>query len=114
MVNEPAPGPGDILWIDFSPTFGTKQSGWRPALVMSNQAYNAATGRAFILPIASRARDWPFEVRLPTGFEISGVILTDQARVVDWRARHAKIAGAVPPPVLEEARAKLSALVGLG
>ena len=111
-MSEAAPAPGDILWIDFSPTVGTEQSGRRPALVISDQAYNDLSGRALLAPITSRVRGWPFEVALPAGSSVAGVVVVDQVRIVDWRARHAKIAGAASGAVLEEARAKLAALIG--
>lgn len=111
MSEAAAPAPGDIVWIDFSPTSGTEQSGRRPALVLSNQAYNAASGRALLAPITSRVRGWPFEVALAPDAPISGVIVVDQVRIVDWRARGAKIAGAVSAAVLDEARGKLAALI---
>lgn len=107
-----SPAPGELLWLDFSPTVGTEQTGRRPALVMSDADYNAATGRAIIMPITSRVRGWPFEVTLPDGSPVAGAVLTDQVRSVDWRARFAKTAGFAHPGVLEEARTKLSALVG--
>lgn len=56
-MSEPAPEPGDVLWIDFSPTLGTEQSGRRPALVLSETTYNHASGRALVAPITSRVRD---------------------------------------------------------
>ena len=111
-MKDPAPAPGDVVWIDFSPTLGTEQSGRRPALVLSDQAYNDVSGRALVAPITSRARGWPFEVALPPGSSVAGVIMMDQVRAVDWRARNAKIATPVPGAVLDEARAKLAALVG--
>ena len=100
------------MWIDFSPTVGTEQAGRRPALVMSDARYNEASGRALLAPITSRVRNWPFEVTLPPGSPVAGVVLVDQIRVVDWRARHATLAGAAPLAVLEEARGKLAALIG--
>jgi len=111
-VSQPPPVPGDIVWIDFSPTLGTEQAGRRPALVLSDAGYNEASGRALLAPITSRVRDWPFEVTLPPGSPVTGVVLVDQVRVVDWRARNAKAAGAAPAAVLEEARGKLAALIG--
>ena len=111
-MSDGAPAPGDIIWLDFSPTMGTEQSGRRPALAMSDQAYNEATGRALVAPITSRARRWPFEVPLPAGSVVEGVVIVDQLRAVDWRARHARIAGVAPAAVLDEARAKLAALIG--
>ena len=115
VKREPSPpAPGDVIWLDFSPTTGTEQAGRRPALVISDGDYNAATGRALVAPITSRVRGWPFEVVLPAGSPIEGVVLADQVRVVDWRARGASAAGAAHPTVLDETRAKLSALAGLG
>ena len=111
-MSEPSPQPGDILWIDFSPTVGTEQSGRRPALVLSDANYNHLSGRALLAPITSRVRGWPFEVALPLTSGIVGAILVDQVRVIDWRARHAKENGAVSGAVLEEVLAKLAALIG--
>ena len=112
MVSDWAPAAGEIIWLDFSPTEGTEQAGRRPALVISDPGYNAATGRAIVLPITSRVRGWPFETILPKGGPVEGVVLADQTRCVDWRARHAKSAGLAPSDTLEEARGKLAALVG--
>jgi mRNA interferase MazF len=107
------PAPGEIVWLDFSPTAGTEQQGRRPAMVLSDGGYNAATGRALVAPITSTVRGWPFEVSLPPGAPVKGAILVDQCRCVDWRARHAKSAGHAPSEVLAEVRGKLAALVGL-
>jgi mRNA interferase MazF len=112
-VSEWAPAPGEIIWLDFSPTLGTEQSGRRPALVISDQGYNEASGRALLAPITSRVRGWPFEVALPPGSAVEGVIMVDQVRIVDWRARRAKVAGPAPTAALDETRAKLAALAGL-
>jgi len=111
-VSEFAPTPGDIVWLDFSPTMGTEQSGRRPALVLSEASYNRAAGRALVAPITSRIRDWPFEVAMAPDSPVAGVALVDQVRMVDWRARNAKPAGAAPATTLDEARAKLGALIG--
>ena len=112
-MSSAAPGPGELIWVDFAPTSGTEQSGRRPALVISDRGYNEASGRALLMPVTSRVRGWPFEVELPAGSPVSGVVLADQVRCIDWRARSARPAGPAPPGVLEEARAKLSALAGL-
>ncbi len=113
MVGAATPTPGRIIWLDFSPSAGTEQPGRRPALVLSDGEYNAKSGRAVVAPITSRVRGWPFEVRLPETGEVQGVVLADQLRTVDWRARHARLGGLAPGAVLEETRAKLIALMGL-
>ncbi len=111
MTDDWAPGAGDIIWLEFDPTVGTEQSGRRPGLVLSERSYNHPSGRVLVMPISSRARDWPFEVALVEG-AIRGVVLVDQVRVVDWRARYAKPAGRADSEVLRQARAKLAALAG--
>lgn len=113
MTADWSPTPGELLWLEFSPTEGTEQAGRRPALAVSDAGYNAATGRVVVMPITSCGRGWPFEVALPETSVVAGAVLVDQVRCVDWRARFAKSAGAVPAAVLEEARTKLAALTGL-
>jgi mRNA interferase MazF len=108
-----APSPGELIWVDFAPTSGTKQSGRRPALVISDRSYNEACGRALVMPVTSRVRGWPFAVALPDEAPVQGVVLVDQVRCIDWRARSARPAGPAGASVLEEARAKLAALAGL-
>lgn len=107
-----SPSPGELIWLDFSPTSGTEQAGRRPALVISDAGYNAATGRAVVMPITSRVRRWPFEVALPDDSPVTGAILADQVRTVDWRSRFAKTAGFAHAAALEEARSKLASLTG--
>jgi mRNA interferase MazF len=113
MVGPAPPEAGRVIWLDFSPVEGTEQGGRRPALVLSDQEYNARTGRAVVAPITSRVRGWSFEVALPESFETQGVVLSDQLRTVDWRARYAKSGGLVSGAVLEETRAKIAVLLGL-
>lgn len=108
------PQSGDLIWVDLSPTAGSEQAGRRPALVVSDSEFNASTGRAVVVPITSRVRGFKLEVSLPIDAPISGVALPDQVRTIDWRARFAKPAGTVPPTILEDARAKLAALIGVG
>jgi mRNA interferase MazF len=112
-VTDWVPQPGDLVWVDFSPISGTEQAGRRPALVLSDAAFNESSGRAVVLPVTSRMRRRVFDVALPEGSPIDGAILADQVRTIDWRARFAKLGGTVSPAILDEARAKLAALIGL-
>jgi mRNA interferase MazF len=107
------PEAGDLIWVDLSPTAGTEQTGRRTALVVSGSYFNGLMGRAVVLPITSKARGFQFEVALGHDEDISGVVLPDQIRTIDWRARYAKPAGKVSSDVLDDARAKLAALIGL-
>ncbi|HTG17989.1 MAG TPA: endoribonuclease MazF, partial [Blastocatellia bacterium] len=82
-----SPDRGDIVWIDFSPQAGHEQAGRRPALVVSPGAYNKKVGLAILCPITSQVKGYPFEVALPDDLPIQGVVLSDQAKSLDWRAR---------------------------
>ena len=77
------PERGDIVKMSFDPQSGHEQAGWRPALVVSPALYNRASSLALLCPITSRAKGYPFEVALPDGLGVSGVILADQIRSLD-------------------------------
>lgn len=81
-----APPWGDVIWIDFSPKRGHEQSGQRPALVISNSRYNAATQRVVVCPITSQVKGYPTEIPLPE-LKTKGVVLTGQVRTLDWNER---------------------------
>ena len=106
------PERGDAVWLNFTPQVGHEQAGRRRALVLSAAAYNGRVGLAIFCPITSQAKGYPFEVELPSGLPIRGVILSDQARSLDWRGRQATFIGRVPAGVIDEVVGKLAALVG--
>jgi mRNA interferase MazF len=105
-----APDRGDLVWLDFDPQAGHEQRGRRPAFVVSPRAYNGAAGLALCCPITSRVKGYPFEVALPSGGPIAGVILADQIKCLDWKARKLKRAGRAPNPVTAEVLGKLATL----
>jgi mRNA interferase MazF len=107
----PAPRRGDLIWLDFSPQAGHEQAGRRPALVLSPEGYNRKTGLAIACPITHRAKGYPFEVPLPAGLAIAGVVLSDHVRNIDWRARRAEPAGKADEETFAEVMGKLSALL---
>ncbi len=84
------PERGDLVWLTFSPQTGHEQAGRRPAVVLSPATYNGKVGLALFCPITSQVKGYPFEVALPEGLSISGVILADQVKSLDWRAREAE------------------------
>jgi mRNA interferase MazF len=106
-----APERGDLIWIQFTPQAGHEQAGRRPALVISPRAYNGRVGLALLCPITGQVKGYPFEVRLPQESKISGVVLADQIKSLDWRARQAEFAGQAPEEVVREVLAKLATLV---
>ncbi|MBF2097413.1 MAG: endoribonuclease MazF [Gloeomargaritaceae cyanobacterium C42_A2020_066] len=108
---EYVPKRGDIIYLDFNPTRGHEQRGRRPALVMSPHDYNNKTSLALLVPITSKRKGYPFEVVLPAGLKTQGVILADQLKCLDWRARHAQFEETLSSQTLREAQGKLLALL---
>lgn len=105
------PKRGDIIWISFTPQAGHEQRGRRPAIVVSPAAYNGKVGLALLCPITSQVKGYPFEAPLPSGFPVSGVVLADQVKSLDWRARRAAFLCALPSAVIEDVLKKLLPLV---
>lgn len=111
MAKRYVPDRGDLVWLDFDPQAGHEQAGHRPGLVLSPALYNGRSGLALICPITSRRRGYPFEVPLPSGGPVDGVVLSDHVRSADWRSRRAKFIAKVDVDAFEEVRAKLAALI---
>jgi mRNA interferase MazF len=112
VADDYVPRRGDVVWLQFDPRAGHEQAGRRPALVLSPESYNGRVGLAILCPITSQVKGYPFEVPLPDGSAISGVVLSDQVKSLDWRARRADLIEAVPPRVTEEVLRKLDTLLG--
>jgi len=106
------PERGDLLWLTFDPQAGREQAGRRPALVLSPMVYNRRSNLALVCPITSHVKGYPFEVGLPAGLPVSGVVLTDHLKSADWTARRAQFAAKIPADVLAEVMAKLRPLLG--
>jgi mRNA interferase MazF len=105
------PERGDVVWIHFNPQAGYEQAGRRPALVISPAAYNSRVGLALLCPVTSQVKGYPFEVLIPEGLRASGVILSDQVKSLDWRARRADFLEHLPESVVREVLQKLGTLV---
>lgn len=116
MVTTPevVPDRGDVIWISMNPQAGHEQAGRRPALVLSPAAYNGRVGLALLCPVTSQIKGYPFEVAIPAGLPVSGVVLSDQVKSLDWRARRAEFACQVPRPVIDETLTRLRALLDEG
>jgi mRNA interferase MazF len=99
------------VWLRFDPQAGSEQAGRRPALVLSPKEYNRKVGLALFCPITSRSKGYPFEVRLPEGFAVEGVVLCDQIKSLDWRARRTQRITSVPEGVMHEVTGRVLALV---
>jgi mRNA interferase MazF len=105
------PERGDVIWISPTSQDDNGTAGRRPALVLSPQPYNARVGLALVCPITSHVTGYPFEVPLPVGLPLAGVILADQAASLDWRARRAERICSLPAPAVEEVLGKIRALL---
>ena len=105
------PDRGQLIWLTFNPQAGHEQSGRRPALVLSPATYNGKAGLVLVCPVTSQQKGYPFEVLIPSGLPLAGVVLADQLRSLDWRAREAALICRAPDSVIAEALAKASALL---
>ena len=108
-----APKQGEIIWLDFDPQSGHEQAGRRPALVLSKTAYNQRIGSAFVCPITSKIKGFPFEFPINTA-TVTGVVLCDHLKNIDWKARNAKMTGEMVSRFeLEQVWALIDSMVGL-
>jgi len=107
------PHRGDVVWINFDPQAGHEQGGRRPGIVLSPRSYNKPSGLALFCPVTSRAKKYPFEVPLPVDAPVAGVVLVDQLRNLDWRARQISFIGVLDEDTLVELMEKLRPLVAL-
>jgi mRNA interferase MazF len=108
-----APDAGDLIWISFSPQAGREQAGRRPGLVLSPRSYNDKVGLCVVCPVTHHTKGYAFEVALPDGLPVQGVVLADHVRSADWRERGCEHIDAAPAEVVDEVRAKLRPLLGM-
>ena len=106
-----SPDRGDIVWITLSPHAGHEQAGRRPALVLSPLSYNTKVGLAVLCPITSQIKGYPFEVLVPPGLKVSGAILADQVKSLDWKARKAEFLCRLPRRTMVEVLQTLGTLI---
>jgi len=108
------PDRGDVVWISMNPRAGHEQAGRRPALVLSPSSYNGKVGLAILCPITSQVKGYPFEVLIPHGLPVTGAVLSDQAKSLDWSARRAELACRVPRDTVQQVLLKLGTLLTPG
>jgi mRNA interferase MazF len=105
------PERGDAVWISLDPQAGHEQAGRRPALVLSPSTYNRKVGLALMCPITNQSKGYPFEVVIPAGLAVTGVIAADQVKSLDWRKRRAEFIGRIPEATILEALQSLRTLL---
>ena len=104
------PDRGDVVWVTIEQSGPDPSRTRRPALVVSPALYNSRSGLALMCAIAPAAKGYPFEVPIPPGLPVSGVILADHLRSADWQARRSELACRVPPRVVADVLARLKPL----
>jgi mRNA interferase MazF len=104
------PNRGEVVWLHFNPQAGHEQAGHRLALVLSPRKYNKITGLMLCCPLTTAIKGYPFEVSTLIDGK-PGVVLADQVKNLDWRARRAKKVGVVDGEVMDEVLAKLATLL---
>ena len=109
----PVPTLGSVGWLVFDPQAGREQAGRRPAIVLSHTRYNDKTGLAIFCPITSRVKGYPFELAMPAGLPVSGVVLCDHVRSQDWKERQWQPICQVPPAFVQEVLARTLTLFDL-
>jgi mRNA interferase MazF len=113
VAAEYVPDCGDLIKTDFTTgQSGHEQAGWRPALVLSPKLYNKRAGLAVVVPVTNAVKGYPFEVNLPTNLKITGTVLADAIRSIDWRLRRAHYCDKAPDETLRTVKAKLAVLLG--
>jgi mRNA interferase MazF len=105
------PERGDAIWINFNPKAKHEQAGRRPALVLSPNSYNGKVGLCLLCPITNKEKGYPFEVSIPADTGVTGVVLSDQAKSLDWRVRNAEFIAQLPDTITNEVLKKLRSLL---
>ena len=106
------PHRGDIVWFNFDPQAGREQAGRRPALILSDQAYNRRAELVVLCPITSQNKPYPFFVPLPDGtLSKPSFVIADQVRCMDWVQRNAALITQSPAEVLERVTALATGLI---
>jgi mRNA interferase MazF len=112
MVTPYAPEAGHIIMLDFDPQVGREQAKRRPALVLTDQRYNRASGLAVVCPLTSKRKPYPFALPL-TVDQVEGAVLVDQLKSMDWALRRAKFHSKADPALVNKVRQYVAVLLGI-
>ncbi|MBM4054894.1 MAG: type II toxin-antitoxin system PemK/MazF family toxin [Planctomycetes bacterium] len=105
------PGRGDFVTVSFDPQSGHEQKGRRPALIISNYLFNKHTGLTIACPIITTKRNFPFHIKVPDGICLSGYIMVEHIKSINYRSRNVKFLEKAPKEVINEALAILDACI---
>lgn len=107
------PAQGDVMWINFDPQAGHEQGGRRPAPVLSWKSYNNRAHLSVLCPITKQVKGYIFEVPVPSGSGVTGVLLADQVKSMDWTARDVEYICTLPVAIVEQVVNKITALISI-
>jgi len=111
MGKQYVPQSGNLVCLNFTPQAGHEQSGKLPAVVLSPLEYNKKVGLIICCPITNQSKGYQFEVLIPSGVKISGVILADQVKSLDWKIRSCEFIDKLPDEVLNGVLQKFGTLI---
>jgi len=112
MVTSYVPEAGDIVMLDLDPQVGREQANRRPALVLTDQRYNRASGLAVVCPLTSKRKPYPFALPIMID-EVDGAVLVDQLKSLDWSGRNATFHSRAEPALVSKVRQYIAVLLGL-
>ena len=96
------PEKGDFIALSFDPQSGHEQKGRRPALVISNDLFNRHTGLAIVCPVTNTNRNIPFHLAVPASSSLTGFVMVDQVKSIDYVTRKAKFIEKAPDELVED------------
>lgn len=112
MVTDYVPDAGDIVFLDFDPQVGREQAKRRPALVLTDQRYNRASGLAVVCPLTSQRKPYPFALPMNVG-GVEGAVLVDQLKSLDWARRRAEFHSRAAPAMVTKVRQYVAVLLSI-
>jgi mRNA interferase MazF len=112
MVIPYVPDVGDIVMMDFDPQIGREQAKRRPALILTDQRYNRASGLAIVCPLTSKRKPYPFALPIRLD-QVEGAVLVDQLKSMDWEGRKAAFHSKVDPVLVSKVRQYLAVLLAI-
>lgn len=111
VITKYIPQKGDFVVVTFNPQSRHEQKGRRPALVISNNLFNKHTGFALVCPITNTDREYPFHVKISQSTKLTGFIMVDQIKSIDYVTRKVKFVEKTPSKILNEVLSILDAIV---
>ena len=110
MVAAYVPEAGDVVWLDFDPQAGREQARRRPALVLTDQGYNRASGLVVVCPLTSKRKPYPFALPIVVN-SVEGAVLVDHLKSMDWKARDAAFHSKADPALVSKVRGYIAVLL---